>query len=350
MARPTLFKARLLSPLFVVALATVSNSQTQPTTSASDSGQTQTQSKPQIVETRVEEEPMRIASKSAMSCAGYIRWQRLPKSPEIVGAEQEQEQRAYASGDIVYVNAGKQQGIQEGQHFQVIRPRGDVKGVYREKKGYLGTYVQEVGQIEVFKVRENTSVAQVTLSCEELLLGDLLMPVPQRQAIPQRVELNFDRFADPTGKPTGRLMMAKNYREMVSRSDIVYIDLGSEDKVGPGDYLTIYRPLGTGNLRGVDNEESARGRSRGFQSDVYRGGGFGNQATRAKDSTAFVNAENSRYRYKPITSREVWRHRPPMPRKIVGEMVIIDVQTRTATAIITRTVGEVHTGDWVEIQ
>jgi hypothetical protein len=39
-----------------------------------------------------------------------------------------------------------------------------------------------------------------------------------------------------------------------------------------------------------------------------------------------------------------------MPRKIVGEMVIIDVQTRTATAIITRTVGEVHTGDWVEIQ
>jgi len=39
-----------------------------------------------------------------------------------------------------------------------------------------------------------------------------------------------------------------------------------------------------------------------------------------------------------------------MPRKIVGEMVIIDVQTRTATAIVTRVVGEAHTGDWVEIQ
>jgi hypothetical protein len=39
-----------------------------------------------------------------------------------------------------------------------------------------------------------------------------------------------------------------------------------------------------------------------------------------------------------------------MPRKIVGEMVVIDVQRRTATAIITRVVSEVHTGDWVEIQ
>jgi hypothetical protein len=39
-----------------------------------------------------------------------------------------------------------------------------------------------------------------------------------------------------------------------------------------------------------------------------------------------------------------------MPRKVVGEMVVIDVQARTATAIITRVALEAHTGDWVEIQ
>jgi hypothetical protein len=39
-----------------------------------------------------------------------------------------------------------------------------------------------------------------------------------------------------------------------------------------------------------------------------------------------------------------------MPRKVVGEMVIIDVQARTATRIITRSLYEAHTGDWVEIQ
>jgi len=136
---------------------------------------------------------------------------------------------------------------------------------------------------------------------------------------------------------------------LLTKNDVVYIDLGGEDNVKPGDYLTIYRPLGTGNLTRVDNEEMARNRASGFQSERYRGGGFSNQASRAKDSTAFVDA-NGRYSHKPITTREVKKDRPLMPRKIVGEMVIIDVNVRTATAIITRAAAEVHTGDWVEIQ
>ncbi|HEX6285518.1 MAG TPA: hypothetical protein VFZ71_11620, partial [Pyrinomonadaceae bacterium] len=178
---------------------------------------------------------------------------------------------------------------------------------------------------------------------------DLLTQIPDRDAPLQRAETNVERFIDPTGKQVGRLMMARDSREMVTRNDVVYIDLGAEDNVKAGDYLTIYRPLGTGNVTRVDNEEMARNRAGGFQSDRFRGGGFSNQGKRAKDETAFLESEG-RYRYKPVTTREVKNNRPPMPRKIVGEMVIIDVQTRTATAIITRAVGEVHTGDWVEIQ
>jgi hypothetical protein len=147
----------------------------------------------------------------------------------------------------------------------------------------------------------------------------------------QRAEESLDRFADPSGKQHGRLMMAKDGREMVTRHDIVYIDLGAEDQVKRGDYLTIYRPLGTGNITRVGDEEITHARSAGFQSDRYRGGGFSNQASR-------------------VNTKQVKRDRPSMPRKVVGEMVVIDVQTRTATAIITRVASEVHTGDWVEIQ
>lgn len=291
----------------------------------------------------------RVAGQSTLYCAGYIRLQKLPHMPEIVGAEEEQEQRTYADGDIVYLNAGTQQGIKEGQSFQIIRPRGTVKGVHKDKRGFLGIYIQEVGQLQVFKVRENTSAARITFTCDAALLGDLLTDVPLRESPLARSEENLDRFADPTGKQTGRLMMAKDSREMVTRSDVVYIDLGGEDQIKPGDYLTIYRPLGTGNITRFDNEEMARNRATGFQSDRFRGGGFSTQGSRAKDSTAFVNSEG-RYRHRPITSKEVKDHRPRMPRKIVGEMVVINVQSRTATAIITRAVSEVHTGDRVEIQ
>src|SRR5688572_33001369 len=114
------------------------------------------------------------------------------------------------------------------------------------------------------------------------LLGDLLVDIPVRESPLQRAETNLDRFADPSNKQVGRLMMAKDNRELLTKNDIVYIDLGGEDNVKRGDYLTIYRPLGTGNLTRIDNEEMARNRATGFQSDRYRGGGIGNQASRAK--------------------------------------------------------------------
>ncbi|HEX6043518.1 MAG TPA: hypothetical protein VFZ22_03450 [Pyrinomonadaceae bacterium] len=294
-------------------------------------------------------QPARVAVETTITCAGHIRYQRFGHTPEIVGAEEEQEQRTYSDGDIVYLNAGSRQGIKEGQTFQIIRPRGDVKGVHREKVGFLGTYVQDIGQLQVFKVREETSAAKITFTCDMALLGDLIVDVPVRESPVQRPEANLDRFADPSGKQVGRLMMARDNRELLTRNDVVYIDLGGEDSVKAGDYLTIYRPLGTGNITRVDNEELARNRATGFQSDRFRGGGISIQGSRAKDETAFVNA-NGRYRYRPITSREVKKARPEMPRKIVGEMVIIDVQSRTATAIITRVASEVHAGDWVEIQ
>ena len=335
MARFGYFRVLLFSFVCLLAFAFSSNAQTPSAT-------------PTMVLPE-HQKPQRVAGRSSLFCAGFIHHQRLGKMPEIVGAEEEQEQRKFSDGDVVYLNAGSAQGLKEGQTFQIIRPRGDVRGVHKQKSGFLGTYIQDVGQLEVFKVRENTSAAQITSSCDMVLLGDLLAPVPDRESPVQRAEVNLDRFADPSGKQTGRLMMSKDSRELVTRNDVVYIDLGAEDEVKRGDYLTIYRPLGTGNITRVDNEEMARNRSVGFQSNRYRGGGFSNQASRAKDSTAFSDA-NGRYEHRPITSKEVLGNRPLMPRKIVGEMVIIDVQTRTATAIITRVAGEVHTGDWVEIQ
>src|SRR5215203_1369686 len=156
-------------------------------------------------------QPRPVAGKSSMYCAGYIKYHRLPQMPEIVGAEQEQEQRTFGNGDVVYLNAGSQQGIKEGQNFQIIRPRGDVKGVHKQKFGYLGTYVQDVGQLQVFKVRENTSAARITFSCDMILFGDLLSAIPDRNSPVQRADAdkNLDRYADPSGKQNGRLIMAK---------------------------------------------------------------------------------------------------------------------------------------------
>lgn len=331
----------------MVALSFTHESQAQSTVQPSSDSATQKTTSPRVVMPTTEEAP-KVAGHSTLYCAGYIKYQRFSDVPEIVGAEEEQELKSFVDGDVVYMNWGSQQGIKEGDRFQIVRPRGELKGVQREKKGFLGIYVQEIGMLEVFKVNQNTAAAQITFSCNVVHLGDLLTRMPYRESPTVRTEVALDRFADPTNKQKGRLMMSRDGRELLTRSDIVYIDLGSEDKVAPGDYLTIYRPLGTGIVTRVD-EEIARGRAKGFQSDAFKGGGFSTQASRAKETTAFRDAEGY-YRFRPITSKEIKRDRPKMPRKIVGEMVIIDVQARTATAVITRVAAEVHTGDWVEIQ
>jgi len=328
------FSKAVLFASFVFALAIAANAQTP-------------SSAPQVFVPETKG-PSQAATKTTLYCAGYIRLQPLPSMPQVVGAVEEQEQRMFSNGETVYINAGSQQGLKEGQDFQIIRPRGDVKGVHQQKHGNLGTYIQEVGQLEVINVGENVSAAQITTSCgDAVMLGDMLTVIPERESPVERPEL-IDRFAPASHKQYGRLMMAKDSREMVTRHDVVYIDLGTEDNVKAGDYLTIYRPLGTGTIV-RDNGEMGRNRSVGFQSEHFKGGGFSTQGTRAKDSSPFAKSDGY-YNESPVTSREVKRYRPQMPRKVVGEMVIIDVQTRTATAIITKANGEVHTGDWVEIQ
>lgn len=285
-----------------------------------------------------------IARANELICGGFIEYAPGGNYLEIVGGEQEQEQRVYAEGDVIFIDAGRGQGPYIGQEFSVVRPRGQFTTRLTNKKGFLGVFTQEIGRVRVTEVKENVSVAIVSASCDTILNGDLLRSLPGRVSPPARAETAFDRFADPTGKQTGRIVLARDGRELVSRDQIVFIDLGAEDNVRAGDYLTIFRPAGTGNITRFRDDEIAVAASGGFESRRFRGGKFSNQAQR-------VRRPNQTGVYGPVvTTPEVRSRRPPVPRKVVGEMVIINVQRRTATAVITRVAQEVHTGDYVEVQ
>lgn len=288
--------------------------------------------------------PEFVTGKSNLYCSGFIQYAPAPNNLQIVGGEQEQEQRVYASGDYVYINAGAQQGVREGDEYIVIRPRGQFTSRHSKKKGWLGVYTQEVASLRVIRVKDQVSVALVFSSCDDILMGDLLRAQPQRVAPVQRQEKPLDRFSDPSGKAKGRIVLARDLREMVSQNNVVFIDLGSEDNVRPGDYLTIYRPVGKGNISRFRDDEVTPAAISGFGSDIFKGGKLSNKSQRVEDA-------NQTGIYGPtVSSPEVWAKRPPMPRKVVGEMVILSVQQRTAAAVITRVAQEVHTGDYVEVQ
>jgi hypothetical protein len=282
---------------------------------------------------------LRVAERTNVYCAGYVQSSSIDTSRKIVGAVEEQEQFVYSQNNFVYINAGANRGVNVGDMYSIVRPRGQVKTRW-SRKGSLGAYVQEVGALEVVRVKAEVSVAKVRTSCETILLGDLVTPMQARVAPEHRQRPALDLFADPSGKATGRLFMARDSAEMIGRDFIVYIDLGAEDNVQVGDYLTIFRPLGEGNPYFGDWGESVKARDSDYGSFEYKGGPFSNQ-------TARKSGDNARGRV--VTTEKAKDDRPSL-RKVVGEMVILNVKERTATALVTRNAQEIHTGDWVEVQ
>ena len=295
-----------------------------------------------IVPPTVVEAPAVSARESEVACGGFITMASPGGALEIVGAATERERRVFGQGDLIYLSGGTQHGLSAGQEFSVVRPRGRFRSRFSRKDGPLGVYTQEVGRVRVVRVRDRVSVAEVVRSCDSLLLGDLLRPAARRTVPAARTGVSLDRFADPTGKQTGRIVLARDGRELLSRDQVVFIDLGAEDNLKTGDYLTVFRPLRHGTLVEY-GDELAQNTRRGFESDEFRGGKFSNQAQRLKDVDGGAGGPT-------VKTPDIKRRRPAVPRQVVGELVVLHVEGRTATAVITRVIQEVHTGDHVEVQ
>lgn len=283
---------------------------------------------------------MQLAERNNVFCAGYIQTSPINTSFSVVGADNESEQFIYSEGQMIYVNRGASSGVKVGDVYSVVRPRGQFKSKF-SKKGKLGFYVEEVGSVEIVKVKDNISVAQVKTSCADFMLGDLLQPMEARVApeFTQRPEL--DLFSAPSGKATGRIVMARDHREHLSRDQIVFVDLGEEDNVKAGDYLTIYRPLGKTKIVKMDENEDIRPRDSDNASDTFTGSNFSITTPRVDGNTAQGSV---------VKTPKAKKNRPSDIRKVVGEMVILSVKEKTATAMIVRNAQEIHPGDMVELQ
>ncbi|REJ78044.1 MAG: hypothetical protein DWQ47_16995 [Acidobacteria bacterium] len=283
---------------------------------------------------------MTVVGDSELYCAGFVQSSPMSTSTEIVGAENEKDQHVYFQGDYLYINAGSANGVNEGDMYSVVRPRGDVNTDWTNKND-LGFFVQEVGAVEVHRVMSDVSVVKVKTSCSSLLLGDLLQPIPSRKSPMFEYRGAFDRFSSPSGKASGWIFMARDNAEVLGVNQIVYVDLGAEDGVSVGDVLTVFRPLGTGNVFPDVKKETLDNKEDGYESNRYEGGHFSNQAARKKGSEgngAVVTTENAKSR------------RPSTLRRVVGEVMILNVKERTSTAIVLRNSSEIHTGDRVEVK
>ena len=86
----------------------------------------------------------------------------------------------------------------------------------------------------------------VKTSCDNMLLGDLIRSdaAAKSSVVERKTATRYFRRSER--KIHGKNFNGTRNQELLASEQIVYIDLGAEDNVKVGDYLTIYRPARNG--------------------------------------------------------------------------------------------------------
>jgi len=255
---------------------------------------------------------------STVNCSGFVTDQKVPDEIRLVSGEQSNYKITFARGDYVHINRGQDKGVRVGDRFSVVRPDKDPTDVpwfkWQEKLlKAMGTPYLDAGQVRVVDVQPKVSVAQVIFSCGYMQRGDILQPYQDRPATPYKDPAAFDHFAPVSGKPVAMVVAGKDYGQIYGKLSAVYVNLGTNQGVKVGDYLRIFRYQGS--------MAETVPQTKGYQYFMY---GFGSAPMRYE-----------------------WND---LPREILGEGIVINVNRNSSTMIITFNSIEVYAGDYIEIE
>ena len=144
-----------------------------------------------------------------------------------------------ASGALVFVSGGTASGINAGETYILIEP-GDL--VTHPRTGeVLGRHYDYRGQIRILCADENHARAIISQSCKEIHLGARLKPVPQLPIPIARIP-ELPAFCDgPSGKTAGFIVSSDGWTLGLGIGNLVQINIGREEQLQPGDFLTVFR-------------------------------------------------------------------------------------------------------------
>ncbi|MBV8518309.1 MAG: LysM peptidoglycan-binding domain-containing protein [Acidobacteria bacterium] len=196
--------------------------------------------------------PIPLATESDIYCYGYIgdpneslpnyfesiedtETGYLPHAPGTTDAA-----AFVAQGDLIYIHGGSATGLVAGETYLAVTP-GDL--VYHPVTGkLLGRQYQYAGQVRVLCTEPNRSRAVISQSCREIDIGARLKPLPQLPIPIARIPESAAWCDAPTGRTVGTIVHSLGWDVGMVQGNLIQIDLGAEDQLQPGDFMTVYRP------------------------------------------------------------------------------------------------------------
>jgi hypothetical protein len=263
-----------------------------------------------------------------VNCAGFISRQTLPDANFVVGGLETPETTKFATGEMIYL---KGSGYTTGAQYEIVRALRDVNE-YETYPGQgkllkaTGQPYQAVGRVRVVDTRSKVAVAQVEYSCDPINPGDTAIPYAEKPMVDFHPPVRFDRFLPTGSKVSGRIVMGKDFDAELGTGHKVYLNLGANQGVKVGDYFRAVRRYEEDLKNPVD--------SLSFRASVSED----TQKKQPSFDPAMFEKGNG-----PVI------HVRDLPRRAVGELVIIGTTPTTATAMIVFAMEDVHAGDGVEL-
>jgi hypothetical protein len=160
--------------------------------------------------------------------------QEIPPMPlRITGGQDSFARRIYAPGDLVTINAGRNNGIEVGQEFFVRRLQIDNRqAISHESPATIRT----TGWIKVYAIDDEMSLVTVTHACDTIEVGDYLEPFK----LPVMPTVAKDR-PKPERDNYGKVLVGADRRKSFGKGDYLVINRGADFGIEVGSQFVLYR-------------------------------------------------------------------------------------------------------------
>ena len=261
-------------------------------------------------------------------CAGFISKQILPDANYIVGGLETPSTTKFTRGDVVYLQGT---GYGAGAEYEIVRALRDVNEyeMFPGQKKLLketGQPYEEVGRVRIIDTRSRMAIARIEYACDGINPGDTAIPFAEKLTVAFHTPAKFDLFLPSSSKLSGRIVMGKDFDSQLGTGHKVYINVGANQGVKVGDYFRAVRSYDADLNDPVD--------SLSFKAAIAEDT---QKKTPSVDPHMFTKGNG------PVI------HVRDLPRRSVGEIVIIGVTPTTATGMIVFSLEDVHAGDNVEV-
>jgi hypothetical protein len=169
----------------------------------------------------------------SLACSPGAALEPPPTPLRITGGQDSFARRIYAPGDLVTINAGRNNGIEVGQEYYVRRLQVDRRAPISKD---TPATIRTTGWIKVYAVDDEMSLVTVTHACDTIEVGDYLEPF----ALPVVPTVSNDR-PKPERDNYAKVLVGTDRRTNFGKGDYFVINRGSDQGITVGSQFVFYR-------------------------------------------------------------------------------------------------------------